>query len=175
MSDITAPQNPTSTETLLQLDLAERLFVWGFRSMAEYRRRGWPTMGQMHEVCDHFRVDGALPSFDELIEAFACAAHTPIEIHSPGCPCISEGETFLLRAAASAQAGDLDTASRGFLRWVPASTTGWLVAPACAIGGTFRAAGIIMPVRHAALHADRTEAAGGTALSWQAVGSRSLH
>jgi hypothetical protein len=171
MSDITASQNSTSTETLLQLDLAERLFVWGFRSMAEYRRRGWPTMKEMHDVCGHFRVDGALPSFDELIEAFACAAHTSIEIHSPGCPCISESETYLLRAAASAQAGDLDAASRRFSRWVPSSATGWLVAPTCAIGSTFRGAGIIMPIRQAA----RAEAANGAALNWQAMGSHSLH
>ncbi|MGA7431574.1 MAG: hypothetical protein WBQ24_01770 [Xanthobacteraceae bacterium] len=170
MSDIIASQ--PATGTLLQLDLGERLFIWGFRSMAEHRRRGWPTMREMRDVYAHFQVASALSFFDELIEAFASTAHTPIEIHSPGCPCVSESETCLLRAAAAAQSGDLDTASHGFSRWIPISATGWLMTPTCAIGRMFQAAGMILPVRHA----DRANMAGSTAaLSWQPAGSRSLH
>jgi hypothetical protein len=173
MSDIIAARRTARTETLLlQLDLGERLFIWGFRSMAEYRRRGRPTVTEMQQVYQHFRVDAAFSWFDELIEAFACTAHTPIEIHMPGCPCVSESEAQLMQAAAAAQGGDLETACRGFARWVPVSATEWLLTPVCAIGRIFQTSGMTLPVRHAgaATTADRMMGPG-----WQPGGSRALH
>jgi hypothetical protein len=165
MSETVAPQHTAPTETLQELDLGERLFIWGFRSMAEYRRRGRPTIREMQEVYSHFRVDAAFPLFDELIQAFAWAAHTPIEVHMPGCPCVSAGEAHLLRAAAAAQGKNLDAASQGFTRWIPACATGCVLEPVCAIGRTFEAAGLILPVRHANV-AER---------GWQSTGSRAIH
>jgi hypothetical protein len=130
-----------------KLDLGERLFLWGFRSMAKHHRCGCAVAGEVRAIYRQFQVEDAVASFDVMIEAFAAAAHTAIEIHSPGCPCLSDGEAFVLRAMASAQRSDLNMARSEFERWLPVLAADWVLGPACGIASTFRVAGLILPVR----------------------------
>jgi hypothetical protein len=150
-----------------QLEFGERLFLWGFRAMAQHHRCGRPILAAMRRVYGQYHVEDAVASLDALVGAFALTAHTAIAIHNPCCPCISEGETFLLRAMAAAQSADLHAARRDFGRWLPELAADWVLSPACGIGGMFKANGITLPLRKAAT----TEA---EALSWS-IGSDTFH
>jgi hypothetical protein len=136
-----------SSERLPRLDFSERLFLWGFRAMAEHHRCGRPIIAAMRQVYAQFHVEDAVSSLDGLIEAFARTARTPIEIHSPCCPCVSESEALLLRAIAGAQAGSLEVARRIFERWLPELAADWVLSPACGLGRIFQTAGMTLPLR----------------------------
>src|SRR5579872_3849762 len=110
MSSNVVASYDASTGRLAQLESGERLFLWGFRTMAQHRACGCPIAGVLRQVYGQFFVDGAVASLETLIEAFAGTAHTAITVHSPCCPCVSESEAFLLRAMAAAQSANLDTA-----------------------------------------------------------------
>jgi hypothetical protein len=136
-----------SNDTLLRFDAGERLFIFGFRSMAHHYRCGRPAIAELRQVYCHFGIEDAVCSLDSLLEAFARSAHTAIEIHSPGCPCVSGCERFLLRAVSAAQSNALTITRREFERWLPATAADWATAPACGLGKVFRAAGLILPLR----------------------------
>jgi hypothetical protein len=136
-------------KTLDQLRAGERLFVWGFRAMAQYRRLGWPTIADLRQAYGHYGVGDAVPSLDALLEAFACTAHTAIELHCPGCRHVSPGEYHLLQAISAAQSGSLDLARQEFERWLPGVAADWVLGPACGLGRIFQAAGLTLPQREA--------------------------
>ena len=128
-----------------RLNEAERLFIWGFRAVAQRQRLGWPTLGGIRAVYEHFHVEDAVPSVDAMIEIFASTAHTAIELHASGCPCVSDGEFRLLSATSRAQRGDLDRSRRQFEQWLPHLAADWIMAPACGLGRIFRTAGLLFP------------------------------
>jgi hypothetical protein len=132
---------------LAQLDLSERLFLWGFRAMAQHHRCGCPVGDEIRTVYGRYQIDDIVGSLDAMIEAFASNAHTAIEIHSPNCPCVSESEKILLQAMAAAQSSDLNGARRAFQRWLPELAADWIVGPACGIAKTFQTAGMTLPLR----------------------------
>ncbi len=157
--------------TLDQLDIGERLFVWGFRAMAQSRRLGWPTAADLRQVYGHYGVGDAVPLLDTLIEAFACTAHEAIELHRPGCRHVSPSEYYLLQAVSAAQSGSLDLARQQFERWLPGVAADWILGPACGLGTVFRRASLTLPQRDAApLRVGETMAM----QSWP-VGSPTVH
>lgn len=165
------PEETATADTLSQLEVGERLFVWGFRSVAQYRRIGRPSMTELQRVCDHFGVVDAVPSLDAMLETFACTAHTVIELHCPGCPCLSESEYLLLQAAAACQHGDTITGQRRFEFWLPEVAADWILAPACGLGRIFANSGLILRSRNTSFMPR-----GGTmALQTWPVGSSTLH
>jgi hypothetical protein len=136
-----------SAEQLIDFEIGERLFIWGFRAIVQHRKCGKPAISELERVFSEFGVDPALWSVDALVQAFALTAHTAIEVHCPGCPCISEAELSLLRAAAAAQRADFEIARREFERWLPVAAADWAVAPARGLGQLFQAAGLRFPWR----------------------------
>jgi hypothetical protein len=117
-------------DTLAQLSAAERLFVWGVRSVAQYQRLGWPTVAEIRRVYDMFRVGDAVPSLEVLLEAFACTAHTAIELHCPVCRRLSPSEHQLLQAVSAVQCERFDIACEQFEHWLPPMASEWALAPA---------------------------------------------
>jgi len=136
-----------STGRFAQLESGERLFLWGFRTMAQHRGCACPIAAVIRQVYGQFLVADAVASVETLVEAFAGTAHTAISVHSPCCPCVSEGETFLLRAMAAAQCADLDAARRQFEHWLPELAADWILGAAYGVGRIFKAAGMTLPMR----------------------------
>jgi hypothetical protein len=136
-----------SSDGLAQLDLSERLFLWGFRAMAQHHRCDCPVGAEIRKVYGRYGIEDIVGSLDAMIEAFASSAHTAIEIHSPNCPCVSESERVLLQAMAAAQSSDLNGARRAFERWLPELAADWIVGPACGIARTFQTASLTLPLR----------------------------
>jgi hypothetical protein len=154
-----------------QLSAAERLFIWGFRSIAQNQRLRWPTAAEIRQVYDHFHVGDAVPSLEALLEAFACTAHTAIELHFPTCPCVSPGEHRLMQAVSAAQSERIDAARGQLEYWLPPVATDWALAPTRGIATIFRMAGLMLPDRNARpLDHGRTMAM----KSWP-IGSPTLH
>jgi hypothetical protein len=151
MKNVISFPRETSSDGLAQLDLSERLFLWGFRAMAQHHRCACPINGEIRKVYGRYQIDDVVGSLDTMIETFASNAHTAIEIHSPNCPCVSESEKFLLQAMAAAQSSDLNGARRAFERWLPELAADWIVGPACAIARAFDTAGITLPRRNVEL------------------------
>lgn len=139
----------TMTRTLSQLDVGERLFVWGFRAIAQCHRLGWPSMAELQRVYDHFGVADAVPSLEAMIDTFACTAHTAVELHCPGCSCLSGSEHLLLQAAAASQRGESELARRRFEYWLPEIAADWILGPACGLGRIFAKSGLMLNVHHA--------------------------
>ncbi len=139
--------NPGATNTLAALGLAERLFIWGFRSIGQFRRLGWPSMSEIQEVYRHFAVADAVAPLDAMFEVFACTARREIELHCPGCAFVSEGEYRLLQTAAAAQQGLSELARDRFKRWLPEVAADWIMLPICRVGQIFVSAGLILPAR----------------------------
>jgi hypothetical protein len=135
------------SQQLIDLDIGERLFIWAFRAIVQHRKRGAPDMSEVERVFGEFGVDAALWSVAALVQAFALTAHTAIAVHCPGCPCISEAELSLLRAAAAAQRADIEIARRELERWLPGLAADWALAPARGLGQLFEAAGLMLPIR----------------------------
>lgn len=136
----------TRSLELPALCAAERLFIWGFRAKA---RSGGavPTAADIQDVYDHFRVGDSVPSLEAIIEIFACTAHTPIEVHCPTCPKMSESEHGILRAIAAAQKERVDVAREQFESWLPPVGADWALAPVRGLATIFRMAGLILPDR----------------------------
>lgn len=128
---------------------AERLFIWGFRAKA---RSGvaLPSAADIQLLYDRFRVGDAVPSLEAIIEIFACTAHTPIELHCPTCPRMSESEHSLLRAIAAAQRGCDHVVSEQFERWLPPVGADWALVPIRGLATIFRMAGLVLPDRNTA-------------------------
>jgi hypothetical protein len=147
MNDTLAASYDASTGRFAQLESGERLFLWGFRTMAQHRSCGCPIAAAMRQVYGQFLVADAAAAVETLVEAFASTAHTAIEVHSPCCPCVSESEVFLLRAMAAAQSANLDAARRQFERWLPLLAADWILGAACGVGTIFKAAGMTLPLR----------------------------
>ena len=147
MTNIVASPRHASNDLPPRLEPGERLFLWGFRAMAQHHRCGRPSIAAMRHLYGQFHVEDAVASLDAMVHAFACTAHTAIAIHSPVCPCVSECETVLLRAMAAAQSTDLLTACREFERWLPELAADWVLNPACGIGRMFQAEGMVFPLR----------------------------
>jgi hypothetical protein len=171
MKNVTPVRREASSDKLAQLDLSERLFLWGFRSMAQHHRCGCPIVAAILQVYVQFQVEDAVGSLDALIEVFASTAHTAIEIHCPNCPCISESETFLLRAMAAAQSSDLNMARRELERWLPELAADWTLGPVCGIAAIFQAAGMTLPLRTV----ETTEMHETEAMRSWPIGSQALH
>jgi hypothetical protein len=134
-----------ATNTPSQLDEAERLFIWGFRAMAQHQRLGWPTFDGIRTVYGNFQVEDAVGSVAAMLETFASTAHTAIELHVSGCSCVSDGESRLLKAMAITQAGDIDRSRRQFEQWLPELAADWIMEPARGLGRIFRTAGLLFP------------------------------
>jgi hypothetical protein len=105
-------------------------------------------MAELQRVYDHFGVADAVPSLDAMIESFACTAHTAVELHCPGCPCLSGSEHLLLQAAAAAQRGETDLAQRRFEYWLPEVAADWILGPACGLGRIFAQSGLMLRLHH---------------------------
>lgn len=138
-----------ATSTLAALGVGERLFIWGFRSIAQYRRLGWPSMLEIQQVYRHFAVADAVAPLDAMFEVFACTARRAIELHYPGCPCVSEGECRLLQAVSAAQQGDSRLARNRFKHWLPELAADWIMPSICGLGQIFANAGLALSVRQA--------------------------
>jgi hypothetical protein len=160
------------TDAFPQLSAAERLLIWGFRSLAQFRRLRWPTPLDIRQVYAHFSVADAVPALDAMFEAFACTAHTAIEVHSPTCPCMSAGEHGLLRAVSVAQHHRLDLARKQFECWLPPVAADWVLEPAQGLAIIFQAAGLMLPGRDSSEIGVR--AAVVAMQSWP-IGSPTLH
>jgi hypothetical protein len=147
MSDTQIASYDASTGRFAQLESGERLFLWGFRTMAQHRACGCPVVAAMRQVYGQFFVRDAAAPLEVLVDAFASTAHTAIAIHGPCCPCASEGEACLLRAMAAAQSADLVAARRQFEHWLPELAADWILGAACGLGQIFKAAGMTLPMR----------------------------
>ena len=118
-----------------------------FGPWPQHYKFGRPTLPELRQVYAHFGVDDAIASMDALVGAFARAAYAPVDVHSPGCPCVSPSERCLLRAAAAAQSGALAIARRELARWLPDLAADWATEPLCGLGRLFQAAGLNLPMR----------------------------
>ena len=140
------PQHQTAT-ILIHPSEAERLFIWGFRAIAQRQRLGWPTFNEIRQVYEHFGVEDAVSSVDALLETFACTAHTAIELHCPACRHVSSGELVLLEAMWAAQHELPARMRQRFECWLPPIAADWITEPACGLGKIFRSAGLLFPDR----------------------------
>jgi hypothetical protein len=147
MNNVISFPHDAESDGPMQLSMSEHLFLWGFRLTAHHRGCGCPISGAIKQVYGQYHIADVVEALDAMIEAFASTAHTAIEIHSPNCPCVSESERSLLRAMAAAQSADLSKAHREFERWLPALAVDWILGPARGIAGSFRAAGMALPLR----------------------------
>lgn len=134
------------TKTLRQLGLGERLFVWGFRAIAQHHRLGRPRMSEVRCVYDHFQVADAVSSLNAMLETFACTAHSTVELHCPGCPCVSGSEYLISQATAAVQRGEIDLARQRFSNWLPDISTDWILSPASGLGRIFALHGLLLPL-----------------------------
>jgi hypothetical protein len=160
MSDRLVASYDASTGRFAQLESGERLFLWGFRTMAQHHGCGCPIVAVLRQVYSQFLVEDAVASLETLVEVFAGTAHTGVTIHGPCCPCVSESEAFLLRAMAAAQSANLDAARRQFEHWLPELAADWILGAACGIGRIFKDAGMTLPTREpemTSVHDDRDE------------------
>ncbi|WP_158816986.1 hypothetical protein [Methylocapsa sp. S129] len=171
MSDVSPSPRTGSIGALSQLDVGERLFIWGFRAMAQHHKLGRPSIAELRQVFGHFGVGDAVFSLEALLDAFARAAHSPVEVHGMGCPCVSTSETFLLRAVAATQSGALEVARREFARWLPCPAADWVLIPVAAMGRLFQRAGLTMLLREA----EPAPMPDTMAMRTWPVGSRTLH
>jgi hypothetical protein len=147
MKNVVAFPRAATTDKPTRLDQSERLFLWGFRTLARHRGCDCPIAAATRQLYRQCQVENSLGSLEALVETFAYTAHTAIEIHAPNCPYLSESEMLLLQAMAAAQSAKLNLARRGFERWLPGLAADWALGPACAIVRTFQAAGMILPLR----------------------------
>lgn len=155
MTNIIAFPRQTSTDQFPQLEDGERLFLWGFRTMAQHLRCECQIGVVIHRAYAEFLVEDAVGALEALVQAFASTAHTSIEVHSPDCPCVSEGEISLLNAMAAAQAGELNVARRQFEHWLPELAADWILGPVSGFASIFQAAGLALPRRDVGTtHAD---------------------
>ena len=144
------PHKASSDEPRL-LELGERVFLWGFRAIAQRHHCGQPTLAAMEQIYAQFHVEDAIILIDRLVEAFGCIAHTAIGLHNPCCPCLSESEASLLRAMAMAQSCDIRAARWEFERWLPELAADWVLQPAYTIGRMFQTEGLLFQLRQAPL------------------------
>jgi len=147
MSDRVSYSPPGATRMLVQFGVGKRIFFWGFRAVAHLRGLGWPTIEQVQKVYGHFGVTDIVPSLDAVIQAFACTAHTPVELHCPGCPHLSASEYHFLYAVSAAQSSSLDVARCEFERWLPTRAADWALGPACDPGMRFGTFGLTLSQR----------------------------
>lgn len=138
-------------DALAQCEVSERLFVWGFRGVAQCRRLAWPSMSEIQQVYGHFGVASAVTSLDAMLELFACTAHRAIELHCPGCPCMSTSEHLLLQAISAAQRGETERARERFENWLPDVAADWVLGPACGVGRIFADGGLSFPKRETSI------------------------
>jgi hypothetical protein len=60
------------------LDVAERTFIWGFRSLAHRQRLSSPTQADLQEVYEYFHVGDSVPSLETpRSSGFSAAAGLP--------------------------------------------------------------------------------------------------
>jgi hypothetical protein len=128
-------------------------------------------MAELQHVYDHFGVADAVPSLEAMIETFACTAHTAVELHCPGCPCVSGSEHLLLQAAAASQRGESELARRRFEYWLPEVAANWILGPADGLGRIFAKSGLMLRLRHASL----APLPATMAMQTWSVGSPTLH
>jgi hypothetical protein len=167
MSNIVPFPATAEADAVAQLDTGERLFVWGFRTLAQHRGCDCAIVAAIHQMYRQSNAEPAFALLDTLLDAFRGTAHTPIEIHDACCPCMSECEAHLLDAMAAAQSGDLDAARRQFERWLPGLAADWIVGPARELGSVFQSAGMTLPRRDLEAKA----AAASPARIWSAASS----
>lgn len=163
---------PASPDKPVPLEQSERLFLWGFRAMAQHLRCGCPVVATVRQAYEPYQVEEAVASLEALLEAFAATAHSAIEFHAPGCPCLSASEALLLRAMAAAQCGAFDVARRTFECWLPELAADWVLRPAREIGRIFQAAGMTLPRRDVA---GTTQMHGTAALPDWPAASQAVH
>jgi hypothetical protein len=166
MSNARSPAAAGKPDASFDLEISERLFIWGLRATVRRYKNGKPAIAEVQRALGEYGVEAAAPSLDALVQAFALTAHTPIEVHCTCCPCVSSGEWSLLKAAAAAQQDDLETARRELERWLPGVAADWVLAPMCGLGGLFQAAGLRLPLREAEAIIPSTRGA---------IGSRLVH
>jgi hypothetical protein len=172
MKNVIAFPRQTPTDVMPRLDEGERLFLWGFRTIARHLRCECQAGVVIRQAYEQFVVDDAVASLEMLIEAFAYTAHTAIEVHSPDCPCVSACEMSLLRAMAAAQSGDLDAARRQFEVWLPELAADWILGPARGLGTIFQDAGLTFSERKSGM---QEEANGNRPMPRWPAGSQARH
>jgi hypothetical protein len=148
MKNVSPFPQATSMDKPAQLDRSERLFLWGFRSIAQHRNCGCPVLAATKHVYQRFQIEDAVTPLDALIDVFALNIHSAIEIHGPNCPCLAESEAALLRAMASAQSARLIGVRRGLERWLPEPAADQALGLLCEIAGIFQAAGLTFEPRN---------------------------
>lgn len=163
----------TETEAggLMTFDMAERLFIWGFRVIAHSRRLGSSNRCDLRQVYEQFKVADAVSPLEAMLEVFACTAHAPIELHAVGCRCVSPSERGLLRAVGAVQHGCRELAQQRFEQWLPPLAADWIMTPAHGLGQSFANGGLFLPVRDLDAAKPQTTMA---VRSWR-VGSPILH
>jgi hypothetical protein len=147
MNNIPAFPTQAPADQLAQLEVGERLFLWGFRTMAQHRRCACPIAAEIRQIYGEFLVEDAVALLETVIDVFASTAHTAIAVHGPCCPCVSDGEMSLCRAMAAAQSGDPRAARQQFEHWLPELAADWILAPASEFGSIFQTAGMELPRR----------------------------
>ena len=170
MKNVNSTPRKTAADRPTQLHTGERLFLWGFRAIAQQHHCEHPVVAAIQQCYGEFGVSGAAALIEALVNAFFHTAHTTIAIHNPRCPCVSDEEAYLLRAMALTQFGYSNAAGRQFERWLPKLAAEWVLAPVSEVGKLFHAAGLSFCLGDV----DRLNLAEGGHQSWPTA-SRALH
>jgi hypothetical protein len=170
MTDALSTSSKLQADKPTQLDFGERLFLWGFRAIAQHHQSDHPVVPTIRDHYEQFGIADAAVLIHAMVDAFFHTAHAPIAIHSACCPCVSDEEAVLLRAMAAAQRGDIDAAREQFGRWLPETAAEWIAVPVSEVGRLFHAAGLSLGARSV----DGSKMAQTAAQSWPA-GSRTVH
>src|SRR5262245_11054544 len=104
--------------TFDQLDLPEKLLIWGIRSWVACCKARICPMGPLRLVFSRYNVADAAASVDALLSITAQCAARGIEVHCPSCSQISSDEICVLRAVAAAQVHELDAAKMFLHSWL---------------------------------------------------------
>jgi hypothetical protein len=161
---------PAYPDAATDLNKAERLLLTAVRWWVKDRRSGQDALTRLKdrmgraEAKDAALSDAAL-SIDSLMTIVSRCMRRPIDMHCPACGKVSEDEKQLLAAAALAQAGQAQMATR-VLRTTLLSAQGteFALGPLEGLGALFARARLILR-----LPADFGEPADGGAASGSAA------
>ncbi len=123
------------------LPQAERLLLDAARAWAAACRQGAPPLLAIRNLLATENATRAAPALDALLRALA-EAH-PLTLGCPLCPRLVGEEPPLLLAVALAQRGERHQALACLLKRLPDRQTYAAMAAAIALGGAFRAVGLV--------------------------------
>jgi hypothetical protein len=137
-----------AVNTFEQLDLSEKLLIWGIRSWVACCKARICPMAPLRHVFCRYGITDAAASLDALLSITVQSAVRPINVHCPKCSQLSPDEVCALQATAAAQSYEFEAAQAHLEIWL-GEAANMALGPLCGLGALFRDAGLDLPHRPA--------------------------